>query len=448
MEILYASDFRDRLIFVENLDTFFLCSDGKHYQPTLPSALKKRIWSYVNAEYFDKAITDGIISDVYKQMIYACERTMSSLPCELISFKDVVLNTKDFTTQPHSLENVSTFFLPIEYETVLNAPEAPIFQQFLRAVLVTKDDPTVTDETLVTVMQEIMGYMLLPQLHAASAFFFVGDGANGKSKLADVITAMIGSDFVSAMSIETLTTRPFFTAALVGKRLNICNEEESKYVKSDKFKALISGDVISAERKYGNPFEFRPTAKYIFCSNRLPTFDGINYGLRRRIKIIPFNRRFEPKDRDLHIAEKMCKEMPGIIHWALAGAKRLIANNFEFSDGESAAMIETMQEFENEISSAILFYRTNYQHSDMHTESNADMYANYRNWSQANGRKALNRQNFFNDIGKKFPEEKSIQIWDKGKNIKVRRLAWIGEMDHVTANSYSSAPVADAAPFL
>ena len=169
-------------------------------------------------------------------------------------------------------------------------------------------------------------------------------------------------------------------------------------MRSDKFKALISGDYIHAERKFGAKFTFRPITKYIFACNKLPTFDGINYGIKRRLCIIPFNRVFKDFEQDKNLIDKLTVELPGIMDWAIKGAKKLTENNFVFTDAKLTR--QSGIDFENETSSALMFFRDNYCVSETKEIfiDNMTLYREYTAWCQDNGKKPLSSQNFHSDI--------------------------------------------------
>lgn len=286
---------------------------------------------------------------------------------------------------------------PFPYPDPSRKIPTPVFDRFLSTSLVYRDAQSQADPSLVKIVQEMMGHVLLPSMEAAAAFFLYGAGKNGKSKLADLTRSLVGDRLSSAMTLESLTANRFSASFLVGKKLNVCNEDESQYLASDKFKAVVSGEYITAERKYGATFNFSPTAKYLFCTNSPPRFDGLNYGLKRRVKIIPFYRQITEEEKDVHLAAKLQAELPGIVQFALEGARRLQENKYVFSDAESKAVQEETEEFENTVSNGVRFVRENYRIDDEGFTSNTGIYAHYVEWCKENGCKPMSSMNFHKD---------------------------------------------------
>ena len=301
--------------------------------------------------------------------------------------------------------------------------EIPKFLEFLDTTLI--KDSGRTDPELIKVVQEMFGFYLLNNLKAQTVFFLVGKGANGKSVMVRIIEKMIGTEFVSAMSIQNLTMNQFATSGLIGKKVNICNEEESKFLRSDKFKALISGDLIQAERKHERQFAFRPVTKYLFASNRLPSFEGVNFGIRRRMKIIPFKKVFEVEEQNKNLAEELLEELPGIIKWAIEGAKRLVEYNYQFAD--SAAVKKTLRDFENVTSSALMFFRRNYKPDPDGFMGNMELYREYDTWCLENGKRPMSSISFHRDLSENIKIESEV-VWQHGKSTRGKKISMIREL--------------------
>lgn len=376
----------------------FLIHKSHHYENMPYDDLFKRFWRFAVARWRGQHFPESKIKDALKQVQLATDNVITHEDDDCVAFTDGVLRLTDGAFMDASDDLKVTFSLPYSYKTDIAGATCPQWEKFLSQVLFTDKDCKTHDENLALLLQECFGYCLFGSTEAETAFFFVGDGANGKSVVAHQLISLIGTRLTSAMSIETLTTRAFSAANLVGKRLNLSGEEESKFVQSDKFKALVSGELISAERKFGDTFEFRPRCKFIFLSNAIPSFSGLNYGIIRRLKILPFYRQFAPDERDTGLKYRLAaEEMPGIIRWAIDGAKRLASNNFVFS--QSASADDAMHEFEADSSSAVRFWRETYEASPPGGQFVCcyDIYVRYKVWCKANGKMPFASVPFFRD---------------------------------------------------
>ena len=139
-------------------------------------------------------------------------------------------------------------------------------------------------------LAEIVGYCLTTSIDFHVAFFFFGEGANGKSLIQTVIETLVGLDNCSALMLSDLKER-FRLAELDGKLVNLVPEIEAKELANDaKFKSIVAGDLQIGERQNQDPFKFRQFAKWIIACNSLPATRDRSYGFERRIVILPFER--------------------------------------------------------------------------------------------------------------------------------------------------------------
>ncbi len=409
------------IFYVESLGSFVIWK-GDHHDLLFGKALETWIWEFIMENCRTTPPLSAFLKEVAIQMYHGCPKKVSQLSPDRLSFNDGTFDFATFAIEPHSPEQVVVRRVPFTYAEVQQAT-CPNFERFIATILTDTDDKA-PDKDLALTMQEIFGYMLMTSMDAAAAFFFVGEGANGKSKLSEVLRAMIGDRYVAAMTLETLTMRTFATSALVGKYVNVSNEEESKYMKSDKFKALVTGDYMTAEKKFGDPFEFAPQAKLVFSTNEMPTFDGVNLGIRRRIKIVPFNHTISKEERDTKILDKLLPEMPGIIRWALEGAKRLIENAFEFTESDAAKIARG--DFEEESSSVVGFFRETYDPEQAGFQSSIEMYDAYKAWCIGNGKKPVAKLRLFKDLNRMFPALKSKKQYIEGRQVRGYSIGFRG----------------------
>lgn len=197
------------------------------------------------------------------------------------------------------------------------------------------------DESIHLLLEEVMGYVLLKDQRFQVAFIALGEGSNGKSTFIKMITNMVGIDNVSAIDYSQVTEK-FKIAGLLNKVLNVGEEMPNKLTKQPEiFKKLITGDAVQAEFKNENTFVLRNKAKFIFTANELPPTTDRTYGFFRRWIIIPFNAKFDSRNRDLNLDFKMKEEgfKNAVLKVALRGLKRLLKqNHFTQSELVDAAM--------------------------------------------------------------------------------------------------------------
>ena len=78
-------------------------------------------------------------------------------------------------------------------------------------------------------------------------------------------------------------------------------------IRSDKLKAVVTGDTVSGKKVYKPVCSFKPNAIHIFATNVLPNFKGgVDEGINRRVKVIPFDRTIPSGGKNTKNCRKNC----------------------------------------------------------------------------------------------------------------------------------------------
>ena len=312
-----------------------------------------------------------------------------------VSNNTVLINLKNGTFSISGTGNVllpfrstdfMTYQLPFEYNPKTTAP---IFTAHLNRVL--------PDEEYQNLLSEYLGYVFLKHnsgiLRLEKALLLHGGGANGKSVIADTITALMGSDNISSYSLQSLTEeKGFYRAKIQYKLLNYCSDISTK-VESACFKKMTSGDPLEACLKYGQPFIMIDYAKLIFNCNELPKTTDHSDAFYRRIKIIPFNVTIPKEEQDNNLASKIIgSELSGVFNWILQGLERLLQQGC-FSDCQAAD--DVLEEYRLSGDSVGLFIDEHqYIKSTTRTIYTAELFGEYKGYCNDSNRKSLNKTNF------------------------------------------------------
>ena len=184
----------------------------------------------------------------------------------------------------------------------------------------------IPDEGSRNLMQEFLGYCLIPDTKLEAFVILTGSGSNGKSMMLNFIKSIFG-EACSTMGTSKMVER-FGKATLNGKLVNICTEDEGEggYLRhTDEIKALVSGEEIIAEYKGKDPFKFRNIARFIFATNNIPKSKDRSHGWYRRQIIIHFPNRFaKDMNKAREMEYNMSMEKAGIFNWMLAGLRRVM----------------------------------------------------------------------------------------------------------------------------
>jgi putative DNA primase/helicase len=309
----------------------------------------------------------------------------------IINLRNGLYNALDGTLSKHSPDYLSTIQLRASHDPTAQCPR---FTQFLIETL----DP---DDILI--IQEIFGYCLVPINKAQKAFVLVGEPGAGKSVLLLTLNqVLLGQRNVSNIPWQNLTDR-FNKAELFGKLANIFADLPTKNIyDSGIFKALVGEDIVNAERKGKDPFNFQPTARLLFSCNSIPrNYGDKSEGFYRRLIIIRFSKSVPEKQRDPMLLDKFKEEANGILLFALEGLTRLISNKFQFS--ESARSRVELDQYRIDSNSTLSFIADMCEIKPDATIERMDLYTKYREYCKNAGLIPYSQKAFHRDLELNYP---------------------------------------------
>jgi putative DNA primase/helicase len=276
---------------------------------------------------------------------------------------------------PHNREHYRTCILPVIYDPTA---EAPRFRKFLAEIFAGDDDC----EEKIAVVEEAIGYTLIPSCHLEKFLMLIGSGANGKSVLLGVLEKLVGVKNTSAVQPEQFDNR-FQRAHLFKKLANIITEiKEGGEIADAQLKSLTSGELTTAEDKFKPPFDFKPYATHWFGTNHLPHTRDFSDALFRRGIILTFNNKFDGQRRDVRLSEKLKAELSGIFNLALEGLARL--NRYD-QFTECASSNQALNLWRMEADQAAQFVEDCCELEADSSTASGELFRAYVAWADSNG---------------------------------------------------------------
>ena len=129
------------------------------------------------------------------------------------------------------------------------------------------------NKELKKLLRVIMGYIFSHYNNAKLAVLIYGIPHTGKSVLCNLISRIIGEDYVTNIDIAMLH-RQEYAASLANAILNVAPDLKNEPLKDTGYlKSLLSkDDTITARTLYANPTKIRCETKMLFSSNHLISF--------------------------------------------------------------------------------------------------------------------------------------------------------------------------------
>ena len=142
-------------------------------------------------------------------------------------------------------------------------------------------------------------------------YFFIGVGSNGKSKLVNLMRLVFGDYQTSLQATVFTRKRPESGAAnpdimaIKCRRFIYCQEpDHQEPLNTSRMKQMSGEDIIEARGLFRDQEKFKVMGKIFMMCNRLPPINSMDNGTWRRIRVIPFESRFEEADHPDLIAKK------------------------------------------------------------------------------------------------------------------------------------------------
>lgn len=304
-----------------------------------------------------------------------------------------VLSLKSLLLRPHDREDMFTYCLEYDYDP--NA-DCPLFKKFIAEVLV-KEGATETDPDLVSLFQELLGYSLTPDIKHEVMVWMFGEGGNGKSVAISVVEALLGP---MAMSVDFQTVGMpgnYDLADIPGKRVLLSTEaERSRSMAEGYIKRIVTGDTINTRPIYGSPISFKSTAKIWWAMNDKPIVKDTTDSMWRRMKLIPFYRKFEEGiNADVDLPRKLLAELPGILNWAIAGLLRLTLNG-RFT--KSTASEEAKQQYREEANPVAQWVNTMTVRTSYPATLQGALFKEFSRWAEEQKERAITSTQFGKDL--------------------------------------------------
>jgi P4 family phage/plasmid primase-like protien len=334
----------------------------------------------------------------------------------LICVQNGIFNLKTNELQPHSPDYVFFNKLPVAY-----VPDAkcPNIERFLSEILPPEE---------VEYILELFGYCMYRGYPIPLIAIWIGEGANGKTVLANLFSAFLGKRNVKAFSLESLSTSDFLPVYLHGALANINPDIGSKPIyENEKIKSMSGGDLLTLNKKFADPVDFENYAKLIFGTNTPPIITDLGSAMLRRLRDTYFNVKFYSKSelalhkdeknarlKDVHIIDKLTakEELEGLFVLAVAALRNLLTRG-EFANHKTEQEVKRSYLSQTQTFGAFCmdFLRVGGWEDYILKDDIRDA---YRYWAQ------------FNDIpGGKVASETAISQWlsgDLGARIGKKRF--------------------------
>lgn len=372
----------------ENIKAIFVGDDYYFYEDGYYAKKNtKRAQKQVRSEMISRYATKNDILDTefqWQLLIDKYSREINTNPY-LINLGNGIFDTNTWKLQSHDSNILSTIRIGGNYDA---EAKCPLFLKFLSEVL---------PESEIPLIQEMLGYFLVPITKAQKCFVMQGKAQSGKSTLLYVVQEILlrGTENVSSLTWNELSEK-FGTVQLYGKMANIFADLPNEKIRNTgTFKAITGEDNISAQHKFRDYFSFKPFCRLLFsCQSAPKNYEDNSDGFYRRLIIVVFDHSVPEDKKDGDLKEKLMAEQDGILMWSLEGLKRLMANKYKFS--ETARTNDAVGNYKSQNSSILAFVQERCVVEVDSEVRRQELYSAYQEFCNDNGYKYASSLTKFN----------------------------------------------------
>ena len=300
--------------------------------------------------------------------------------------------------------------LPFVYDPAEARPP----EEWLRFLsTVWEDDPQ-----SIECLQEMFGYLLTTDTAFQKMFMLIGPPRSGKGTISRIITALLGKENVANPSLSSLSgehglaglrgkSAAVITDAMVSANTDILRVAEV-------LKNISGEDAVTINPKYMNEITTTLRTRFVIFGNEVPRFLDASNALSSRFIVMVLKKSFLGEE-DYGLTTRLLREMPAILHWALAGRARLYERGY-FVMPDSAK--EVMQELEESSSPVKAFLKEKCVIGPNENIPVQRLWSMWEEWNRSTGHRQGAQAWFFRDLRAAIPHLTKRSLRDGAKRVQ------------------------------
>jgi putative DNA primase/helicase len=245
----------------------------------------------------------------------------------------------------------------------------------------------------------------------------IGPKRGGKGIMLRVLTALLGSSSVAAMTLADLA-KDFGKKKLIGKPA--CVMSDVRFSKrsdpasvAENLLSISGEDTVCIQRKFLDDWIGRLRTRFTMATNELPRLEDSSGALVERFLVLQLTQSWAGRE-DTTLFDRLSGELSGILNWALVGYGRLMeSRRFDMPDS-SADVIISMRAGASPISAFVE------ERCDLGSTLSVPkdvLFMQWVNWSGVNGQPCGTSAEFGKALKAAFPEIKDQRPRKDGARI-------------------------------
>jgi putative DNA primase/helicase len=310
-------------------------------------------------------------------------------PRNLIVLNNGILDLTTRVLSPHSPQLFSRNALP--YAWTEDAPDPLAFLKFL-------DEVFDGDQEQIGVLQEVFGHLVSPSTSPQKITLILGPRRSGKGTIVRLLKQLVGPLNVASPTLQTLS-ESFGLQPLLGKTVAILSDVRNASHRSSESALqnllMISGqDSVTVNRKNLPAWTGDLPVRFLMTANELPRLTDSSDAMLARLLVLKMPLSFEGRE-DPQLTERLLRDLPGILTWALDGLDRLRARGRFVQPAAGREPLESYRRLNNPIQAFLD------ECCVIEAEASTlldDLYLTYRSWMSGEGRQPVAKERFSSSL--------------------------------------------------
>jgi putative DNA primase/helicase len=329
----------------------------------------------------------------------------------LVNCQNGTLDLRTGKLKDHDPGDLITKIVPVDYDP--DAP-APRFHRFLKEALV--------DDALIKFVKRYSGYTLTGITRERLLAILYGFGKNGKTTLTELLHEVLG-DYARNTDVETLLIKKYQgvgndVAALKGARfVSAAEVEKGRRLAESKVKQLTGRDTVTARFLFGENFDFKPEFKLWLSTNNKPVIQGTDDAIWDRIRLIPFTQRFDGRNADPKLPDKLRNELAGVFAWMVEGCLEWQEHGLE----EPKTVTDATRQYREEMDTLTSFLDETCVTGPNYRVLAEGLYQRYATWCDKSGERKDPKKAFVARL-----EERGFDRRRETAGVNKGRYIWLG----------------------
>lgn len=297
-------------------------------------------------------------------------------PSEIVACRNGLLHLPTGELLPPTERFFTRNALAFDY-----APDAPAPSAWLRFL----EELWPNDSECIETLQEMVGYLLIPDTSQQKMFLLVGPPRGGKGTIAHVVQSLVGRGNCCAPSLNNLSDA-FGLEPLIGKQLAVISDlrmsRMTDHAAVTENLLRISGeDTVSVNRKYKGAWHGRLPTRFLMLSNDMPRFADASGALGNRFVPLLLQQSFLGRENHGLLGDLLA-ELPSVLMWAIDGWRRLhTRGHFELPRSSR----EAIEELVDLASPEAAFIKDDCELLTGATVSKAGLFTAWQQWCASHG---------------------------------------------------------------